>query len=81
MAEKKEKKSFEESIRRLEAIVKALESGDAALTESLALFEEGIGLATRCNELLTHAEQRVNQLIKGADGEMTEAAIEEDSLR
>lgn len=80
MAEKKEKRSFEDSIRRLEAIVKSLESGDVSLTDALAMFEEGVGLAARCNELLTHAEQRVSQLIKGADGEMSEAPIEEESL-
>jgi len=81
MAEKKGKKSFEEAIRRLEEIVKTLESGNATLSDSLALFEEGIGLAARCNELLVNAEQRVNQLIKGVDGEMTEAPLEEDELR
>lgn len=78
MAEKKEK-SFEDSIQRLEAIVKSLESGEISLTDALAVFEEGVGLAARCNELLTKAEQRVSQLIKGEDGEMTEAPFKEES--
>ena len=39
-----QKKSFEEAIKRLEEIVKALESGDTPLEQSIALFEEGTEL-------------------------------------
>ena len=39
-----EKLTFEAAIARLEEIVRALESGSAPLDESLALFEEGVGL-------------------------------------
>ena len=36
--------TFESAIARLEEIVRLLESGSAPLDESLALFEEGVGL-------------------------------------
>ena len=38
---KEEAKSFEENMKRLEEIVSRLERGDAALADSLSLFEEG----------------------------------------
>ena len=39
-----EKNTFEQSLERLEVIVRSLERGDAPLEESLKLFEEGAGL-------------------------------------
>ena len=57
------KKSFEESMERLEAIVAQLEKGECGLDQSLKLFEEGAGLAGRCEELLDQAEQKVNLLL------------------
>ena len=38
------KKTYEDSVKRLEDIVSALERGDASLDESLKLFEEGTKL-------------------------------------
>lgn len=71
MTEKKEK-SFEESMARLEEIVRALESGTAALDDSLGLFEEGISLVKLCNAKLEGAEQKVKLLVKGEDGTLSE---------
>lgn len=61
-------KTFEQSLARLEEIVKLLEKGDAPLNESLGMFEEGAGLVKTCSQLLDEAEQKVVQLRKGADG-------------
>ena len=66
MAEKK--LSFEQSLKRVEEIVKSLETGDAALDESMKLFEEGTELIRRCGEMLDAAEQQVVKLRKGPDG-------------
>ena len=60
--------SFEESMHRLEEIVRLLERGDVPLEESLALFEEGSGLIAQCSKLLDNAEQKVIKLKKGSDG-------------
>ena len=72
-----ENKSFEESINRLDEIVRSLEKGDAPLSESLKLFEEGTGLIANCDKLLTEAEQTVVKLKKGADGEPIELPFED----
>ena len=64
----KKEMSFEDSLARLEEIVKLLEKGDAPLAERLGLFEEGAGLIRVCGKLLDEAEQKVVQLRKGPDG-------------
>lgn len=69
-------KSFEQSLARLEEIVKLLEKGDAPLAESLGLFEEGAGLIRDCGRLLDEAEQKVVQLRKGPDGAPEELPFE-----
>ena len=61
------KQSFEEAMGRLEAIVAQLEKGECGLDQSLKLFEEGAGLAGRCEQLLAQAVQKVNLLL--ANGE------------
>lgn len=64
----KKELTFEQSIARLDEIVKLLERGDATLENSLSLFEEGTALIRRCGKLLDTAEQKVVMLKKGADG-------------
>ena len=68
----KDKMSFEDSVKRLDEIVKLLERGDAPLSESLKLFEEGTSLISNCDTLLNEAEQKVVKLRKGQDGEPDE---------
>ena len=60
--------TFEEKMARLEVIVAKLEKGDAQLSDSLQLFEEGTRLVAACRAELDKAEQQVVQLMKGADG-------------
>ena len=62
------KKSFEENMARLEEIVALLEKGDAQLSQSLSLFEEGTKLAAACRTELDKAEQQVKVLVQNADG-------------
>jgi len=62
MATKKNKETFEELFRRLEETVTKLEEGGLPLERSLALYEEGMTLARRCQETLDAAEVRIRQL-------------------
>lgn len=57
-----EQLSFEEALNGLEKIVQALEAGGLTLEESIALFEEGMGLAKICSERLDAAELKISQL-------------------
>lgn len=54
--------TLEEAIHRLEEITRALEGGELELSESLALYEEGVRLLRGCETLLTTAETRIEQL-------------------
>ena len=68
--------SFEQSMQRLDEIVRLLEKGEAPLDESLALFEEGTALIAVCGKMLDSAEQKVVMLKKGENGEPHEAPFE-----
>lgn len=56
--------SFENFYEKLQEIVEQLEHGGLSLSESLELYEAGVHLATQCKELLTQAEDRIDELIK-----------------
>lgn len=70
MADKK--LSFEESMLRLEQIVRAMERGDVALEESLKLFQEGTALVQSCGKLLDEAELQVKKITTDAGGDPVE---------
>lgn len=71
------KLSFEQAITRLDEIVRSLEKGDAPLSDSLKLFEEGTVLIADCDAMLNEAEQMVVKLKKGPDGEPVELPFED----
>jgi exodeoxyribonuclease VII small subunit len=65
MAKSKEKEQgFEESLTSLERIVAQLESGELPLERALELFEDGVGLARRCQAQLEDAERKVEVLLR-----------------
>lgn len=76
MAAKKNPLSFEDSLSRLDEIVRHLEKGDLPLGESLALYEEGTALIASCSKMLDEAEQKVVKLKKGPDRSPVELEFE-----
>ena len=73
------KLSFEESLARLEEIVRHLEKGDLPLNDSLSLYEEGTGLINACSTMLDEAEQKVVKLKKGPDRSPIESDFEDEN--
>lgn len=67
-------KTFEDSMARLEQIVRAMERGDVALEESLKLFQEGTELVRSCQKLLEEAQLQVKKIMTAPDG----SPVEED---
>jgi exodeoxyribonuclease VII small subunit len=63
--------SFEKALAELESIVQRLEKGDVPLEESVAIYERGEILKRRCEELLRHAEARVEKITLDATGKPT----------
>ena len=67
-----ENKTFEQSMHRLEQIVRAMERGDVALEESLKLFQEGTELVRACSKLLDEAQLQVKKIMTAPDGSPVE---------
>lgn len=63
-----EDRSFEDCLQALGEVVERIESGELNLEESLATFEEGVGLIRVCNRKLGEVERRIEVLTRDADG-------------
>lgn len=87
MAEHKavEELTYKEASQELERIIRALESGEMELEDSLESYTRGVELLKSLRSRLADAEQKVSVLIKDADGtdvlEPAEAADTADDLK
>ena len=59
-----EAKTFEESMARLEQIVKELQNNEKPLDEMIKLFEEGLRLVNACNTRLNDFETQINEIVR-----------------
>jgi exodeoxyribonuclease VII small subunit len=66
--------SFEAALKRLEEIVRLLESGEATLDESIELYGEGDRLKQQCEARLQAAQARIERIQLGRDGQPTGTA-------
>lgn len=74
--EVKEELSFEESLDKLEEIVKKLEMGDVPLDKAISEFEHAMELARNCDEKLKNAEEAITKLVN-KNGEVEDFQVEE----
>ena len=65
-----EKMSYEQALARLEQIIRAMENDKIPLAESLALYEEGVGIVRRLAAELDDAERKIKILQQNAQGEI-----------
>jgi exodeoxyribonuclease VII small subunit len=63
--------SFEEALKALEDVVRRLESGEAPLDESIALYARGDGLRAHCQARLDAAQARIEAVVADRDGQAT----------
>jgi exodeoxyribonuclease VII small subunit len=61
--------SFEAALKRLEEIVRRLESGEATLDESIELYGEGDRLKQQCETRLQAAQAKIERIQFGRDGQ------------
>jgi exodeoxyribonuclease VII small subunit len=59
---------FDQILARLREVVMRLESGELSLEQSLLVYEEGVQLARRGQQLLASAERRVEILVSASGG-------------
>lgn len=61
--------SFEDALKQLEKIVDDLERGDVPLEESIRIYERGEALKKHCDALLKAAEDKVEKIRIGRNGQ------------
>ena len=62
-----ESTSFEQSLARLETLVKEMEGGALSLDRMMACFEEGSQLVKVCEVKLNEVEKKIEILVKKGD--------------
>jgi len=72
------KQTFDESLARLEEIVRLMESGESNLEESLALYEEGVKKAGELETMLVDAREKVMKLVTDKNGDTKLEPFSED---
>jgi exodeoxyribonuclease VII small subunit len=76
------RKTFEEDMQKLEALVEKLEQSELGLEDSIKAYEEGMKLAAELMKMLENAQERVRKLTKTEQGvfelEAFEAEDEEE---
>jgi len=77
----KDKTTFEDAMKALEAIVAELESGDLTLDQSLAKYEQGVKMYRICHERLQGAEKKVQLLLKDDAGGFATEEFDSESGR
>ena len=76
-ASKSKQPSFEELYRQLEEKVSLLEQGGLSLDDSLTAYEDAVGLAQRCQQMLDSAELRITRLRESMAGNGSASMAEE----
>ena len=74
-----DKPTFEAALAKLEALVGEMESGRLGLDEMLSGFEKGRKLVKLCTDELSRVKERIEKVVKAADGSAT--GVEEASFQ
>jgi exodeoxyribonuclease VII small subunit len=67
--------AFDAALAELQRTVAELETGGQPLEAAIALYERGVALQARCEQLLTDAQLRVEQLVQRAGGALEVRAV------
>jgi len=70
--------TFEDAFRRLGETAEALEAGGLPLAQATAVYEQGMALVLRCNQLLNETELKITELKESYTGSTVEEALEWD---
>lgn len=71
-------KDFEQAVAELESILRALESDETTLEESLVKYERGNWLIQFAREALAAAEKQIEQLTENRDGTLSPESDPDD---
>ena len=77
MAEKKVKEiKFEDKIKKLEAIVSELESGEVDLDDAISKYTEAMKLSKECSDKLSEVIEKVNKILN-ENGKLEDFEVKE----
>lgn len=76
MTKENKKVNFEENIKKIEEIVKELESGNVPLDDAMQKFNEAFTLSKECDEKLKEVTDSLNKILN-KDGTLEEFKMEE----
>lgn len=62
MTARKKKRSYEEGVAELEALISAMSDGEVSLDDSMNLYEKGIALAAELEGVLAEHKKRIEQI-------------------
>ena len=68
MSDSDETLNFEDALKRLEDIVRKLESGDVPLDQSIELYSQGEKLRGLCQQRLEAAQAKIEKITLDRDG-------------
>lgn len=68
--------NFEENIKKIEEIVRELESGNVPLDDALGKFNEAFKLSKECDDKLKEVNDSLNKILN-KDGVLEEFKVEE----
>jgi len=82
MTEKKQTREpdsldFESTLTELDKVVSELD-GEVKLERALELFDRGMKLSSQCRTFLTAAEQKIEVLVRTAEGELKLEPFQEE---
>ena len=76
MGKEKNKINFEDNIKKLESIVRELESGNVALDDALDKFNEAFKISKECDLKLKEVTESLNKVLN-KDGNLEEFKVDE----
>ena len=71
--------SFEEALVELEGIVRSLETGEAALEDSIKSYERGTELKQHCEKKLKDAQAKIEKISITNDGTPSTQPLDSES--
>jgi len=71
--------SFEDALSELETIVRNLETGDAALEDSITTYERGTKLKEHCAQKLREAQEKIEKITVEKDGSIGTQPLDSDA--
>ena len=76
MSKEEKKINFEENIKKIETIVRELESGEVPLDDALNIFNEAYKLSKECDDKLKEVNESLTKILN-KDGTLEEFKVEE----